>query len=174
MSGRGEDTTPVATWSPTFPPAKTPLDAYECRHGIGYTTFHTDYQGIGSTLTAFVPLHTAAEVNHLSVKNNTGEPVTVDVTGCVEWCLWNAVDDASNFQRNLSTGEVEIEQTATNTVVYHKTEFKERRNHYAFFSVNEPTVGFDTSCDEFLGQFNGWDSPQAIAEGRMRDSVAHG
>ena len=92
----------------------------------------------------------------------------------MEWCLWNAVDDASNFQRNLSTGEVEVEQTGTNTIVYHKTEFKERRNHYAFFSVNEPTVGFDTSRDEFLGQFNGWDSPQAIAEGRMRDSVAHG
>lgn len=117
---------------------------------------------------------TAAEINHLSVRNNTGEAVTVDVTGCVEWCLWNAVDDASNFQRNLSTGEVEVEQTGTNTIVYHKTEFKERRNHYAFFSVNEPTVGFDTSRDEFLGQFNGWDSPQAIAEGRMRDSVAHG
>lgn len=174
MSGSGEDATPVATWSPTFLPVKTPLDSYECRHGIGYTTFHTDYQGIESTLTAFVPLHTAAEINHLSVRNNTGEAVTVDVTGCVEWCLWNAVDDASNFQRNLSTGEVEVEQTGTNTIVYHKTEFKERRNHYAFFSVNEPTVGFDTSRDEFLGQFNGWDSPQAIAEGRMRDSVAHG
>ena len=174
MSGSGEDATPVATWSPTFLPVKTPLDSYECRHGIGYTTFHTDYQGIESTLTAFVPLHTAAEINHLSVRNNTGEAVTVDVTGCVEWCLWNAVDDASNFQRNLSTGEVEVEQTGTNTIVYHKTEFKERRNHYAFFSVNEPTVGFDTSRDEFLGQFNGWDSPQAISEGRMRDSVAHG
>ncbi len=268
MSGSGDDATPVATWSPTFLPVKTPLDSYECRHGIGYTTFHTDYQGIESTLTAFVPLHTAAEINHLSVRNNTGEAVTVDVTGCVEWCLWNAVDDestltafvplhtaaeinhlsvrnntgeavtvdvtgcvewclwnavddasnfqrnlstgeveveqtgtntivyhktefkerrnhyaffsvneptvGSNFQRNLSTGEVEVEQTGTNTIVYHKTEFKERRNHYAFFSVNEPTVGFDTSRDEFLGQFNGWDSPQAIAEGRMRDSVAHG
>ena len=174
MSGSGDDATPVATWSPTFLPVKTPLDSYECRHGIGYTTFHTDYQGIESTLTAFVPLHTAAEINHLSVRNNTGEAVTVDVTGCVEWCLWNAVDDTSNFQRNLSTGEVEVEQTGTNTIVYHKTEFKERRNHYAFFSVNEPTVGFDTSRDEFLGQFNGWDSPQAIAEGRMRDSVAHG
>ena len=155
-------------------PVKTPLDSYECRHGIGYTTFHTNYQGIESTLTAFVPLYTAAEINHLSVRNNTGEAVTVDVTGCVEWCLWNAVDDASNFQRNLSTGEVEVEQTGTNTIVYHKTEFKERRNHYAFFSVNEPTVGFDTSRDEFLGQFNGWDSPQVIAEGRMCDSVAHG
>ncbi|RYQ06430.1 GH36-type glycosyl hydrolase domain-containing protein [Bifidobacterium pseudolongum] len=174
MSGSGEDATPVATWSPTFLPVKTPLDSYECRHGIGYTTFHTDYQGIESTLTAFVPLHTAAEINHLSVRNNTGEAVTVDVTGCMEWCLWNVVDDASNFQRNLSTGEVEVEQTDTNTIVYHKTEFKERRNHYAFFSVNEPTVGFDTSRDEFLGQFNSWDSPQAIAEGRMRDSVAHG
>ena len=82
------------------------------------------------------------------------------MTGSVEWCLWNAVDDSSNFQRNLSTGEVEIERETDATLLYHKTEFKERRNHYAFYGVNAPVVGFDTSRDEFLGQFNGWDTPQ--------------
>lgn len=174
MSGPDENATPVATWSPTFLPARTPLDSYECRHGIGYTTFHANYQGIESTLTAFVPLHTAAEINVLSVRNTTGEPVTVDATAAVEWCLWNAVDDASNFQRNLSTGEVEVERDDDATLIYHKTEFKERRNHYAFFAVNEPVIGFDTSRDEFLGQFNGWNTPQTIETGHMHDSVAHG
>lgn len=174
MSGPDENATPVVTWSPTFLPARTPLDSYECRHGIGYTTFHANYQGIESTLTAFVPLHTAAEINVLSVRNTTGEAVSVDATAAVEWCLWNAVDDASNFQRNLSTGEVEVERDDDATLIYHKTEFKERRNHYAFFAVNEPVIGFDTSRDEFLGQFNGWDTPQAIETGHMHDSVAHG
>ncbi|MEE1295854.1 MAG: glycosyl transferase [Bifidobacterium sp.] len=174
MSGNGEDAVPVATWSPTFLPAKTPLDSYECRHGIGYTTFRANYQGIASELTAFVPLGANVEANVLTVRNETGEPVTVDATGCVEWCLWNAVDDSSNFQRNLSTGEVEVERTDDATTVYHKTEFKERRDHYAFFTVNAPTVGFDTSRDDFLGQFNGWDTPQVIADGKPRDTIAHG
>lgn len=121
-----------------------------------------------------MPLHTNAEINRPDVTNTTDEPAVIDVTGSVEWCLWNAVDDSSNFQRNLSTGEVEIERETDATPLYHKTEFKERRNHYAFFAVNSPVVGFDTSRDEFLGQFNGWDTPQVIAEGKAHDSVAHG
>ncbi|WP_417193427.1 GH36-type glycosyl hydrolase domain-containing protein [Bifidobacterium pullorum] len=169
-----EDGTPAETWSPTFLPAKTPLDVYRCRHGIGYTVFEAERVGVASTLTAFVPLHTPAEVNRLDLTNNGDAPVTLEVTGSVEWCLWNALDDSSNFQRNFSTGEVEVERTDATTVIYHKTEFKERRNHYAFFGVNAPTVGFDTSRDEFLGRFNGWDTPQVIAEGRAHDSVAHG
>lgn len=169
-----EDGTPAETWSPTFLPAKTPLDVYRCRHGIGYTVFEAERVGVASTLTAFVPLHTPAEVNRLDLTNNGDAPVTLEVTGSVEWCLWNAVDDSSNFQRNFSTGEVEVERTDAATVIYHKTEFKERRNHYAFYGVNAPTVGFDTSRDEFLGRFNGWDTPQVIAEGRAHDSVAHG
>lgn len=169
-----EDGTPAETWSPTFLPAKTPLDVYRCRHGIGYTVFEAERVGVASTLTAFVPLHTPAEVNRLDLTNNGDAPVTLEVTGSVEWCLWNAVDDSSNFQRNFSTGEVEVERTDAATVIYHKTEFKERRNHYAFYGENAPTVGFDTSRDEFLGRFNGWDTPQVIAEGRAHDSVAHG
>ena len=174
MSGSGEDAKPIETFSPAFLPARTPLDSYTCRHGIGYTVFEATKAGIRTNLTAFVPLHTAAEINRLDITNINGAPKTVDVTGCVEWCLWNAVDDSSNFQRNLSTGEVEVERGDEATVLYHKTEFKERRNHYAFYGVNAPTVGFDTSRDEFLGKFNGWDTPQVIAEGHAHDSVAHG
>ena len=169
-----EDGTPEQTWSPTFLPAKTPLDVYRCRHGIGYTVFEAERAGVASSLTAFVPLHPPAEINRLDLTNNGDAPVTLDVTGSVEWCLWNAVDDSSNFQRNFSTGEVEVERTDAATVIYHKTEFKERRNHYAFYGVNAPTVGFDTSRDEFLGKFNGWDTPQVIAEGLAHNSVAHG
>ncbi len=174
MDSDSADAKPVETWSPTFLPCKTPLDSYKCRQGIGYTVFEASKRGIESKLTAFVPLHTNAEINRLDVTNTTDEPAVIDVTGSVEWCLWNAVDDSSNFQRNLSTGEVEIERETDATPLYHKTEFKERRNHYAFYGVNAPVVGFDTSRDEFLGQFNGWDTPQVIAEGKAHDSVTHG
>ena len=174
MDSDSADAKPVETWSPTFLPCKTPLDSYKCRQGIGYTVFEASKRGIESKLTAFVPLHTNAEINRLDVTNTTDEPAVIDVTGSVEWCLWNAADDSSNFQRNLSTGEVEIERETDATPLYHKTEFKERRNHYAFYGVNAPVVGFDTSRDEFLGQFNGWDTPQVIAEGKAHDSVAHG
>ncbi|MCI1984307.1 MAG: glycosyl transferase [Bifidobacteriaceae bacterium] len=174
LSTIGADGKPTATWSPTFLPAREELDEYKCRHGIGYTVFEAAKNGIASKLTAFVPLHTTAEVNRLELENTTSEPVTLDVTGAVEWCLWNAVDDGSNFQRNFSTGEVEVERDDAATTVYHKTEFKERRNHYAFFAVNHSTVGFDTDRDTFLGKFNGWDTPDVISTATSKDSVAHG
>jgi cellobiose phosphorylase len=174
ISRMGLDGRPEATWSPTFLPMKTPLDSYRCRHGMGYSIFEASLGGVESKLTAFVPLHTAAEVNKLELTNTGSESVTLDVTGAVEWCLWDAVDDSTNFQRNLSTGEVEVEREDDSTIVYHKTEFKERRDHYAFFGVNSSVVGFDTDRDSFLGQFNGWDAPEVIAEGVSRDSVAHG
>lgn len=126
MDSDSADAKPVETWSPTFLPCKTPLDSYKCRQGIGYTVFEASKRGIESKLTAFVPLHTNAEINRLDVTNTTDEPAVIDVTGSVEWCLWNAVDDSSNFQRNLSTGEVEIERETDATLLYHKTEFKER------------------------------------------------
>lgn len=167
MDSDSADAKPVETWSPTFLPCKTPLDSYKCRQGIGYTVFEASKRGIESKLTAFVPLHTNAEINRLDVTNTTDEPAVIDVTGSVEWCLWNAVDDSSNFQRNLSTGEVEIERETDATLLYHKTEFKERRNHYAFYGVNAPVVGFDTSRDEFLGQFNGWDTRRSSPKARL-------
>lgn len=174
MDSDSPDAKPLETFSPTFLPAKTPLDTYQCRHGIGYSIFEASKAGVRTTLTTFVPLSTDAEINQLNITNDNNTTITVDVTGCVEWCLWNAVDDSTNFQRNLSTGEVEVERSTNSTILYHKTEFKERRNHYAFYGVNTPTIGFDTSRDEFLGQFNGWDTPQVITEGHMHDSVTHG
>ena len=174
MSDDSDTATPIRTWSPTFLPAKTTLDSYRCRHGIGYSVFESSLSGIASSLTAFVPLHANCEINALTVSNTKDTEAVVDITGSVEWCLWNAVDDSSNFQRNLSTGEVEVERDDAKTILYHKTEYKERRNHYAFYGVNMPTVGFDTDRDSFLGSFNGWDTPSAITDGRAHDSVAHG
>ena len=64
----------------------------------------------------------------------------------MEFCLWDAVDDTTNFQRNYSTGEVEVE----GSFIYHKTEYRERRDHYAVFYTNADIAGFDTIRDEFI------------------------
>jgi len=159
------------TWSPAFLPAQTPLDDYRCRHGLGYTVFESAKDGLTASLCCLVPLGEHCEINRLTLTNESGKPKSIAITGAVEWCLWNAADDASNFQRNYSTGEVEVEGGA----VYHKTEYRERRNHYAFYALtNHPVAGFDTDRETFLGPFNGWKTPQTIAEGRSRNSIAHG
>ena len=157
-------------WSPSFMPLKTPLDKYECRHGLGYSVFSGEKNSLSASLTCFVPLKERAEVMLLKLRNESEEKKEIRTVGAVEWCLWNAWDDFTNFQRNYSTGEVEIEDNA----IYHKTEYRERRDHYAFFSVNEKVTGYDSDRATFLGRFNGWDSPASITDGKMGFSHASG
>ena len=157
-------------WSPSFMPLKTPLDKYECRHGLGYSIFSGEKNSLSASLTCFVPLKERAEVMLLKLRNESSEKKEIRTVGAVEWCLWNAWDDFTNFQRNYSTGEVEIEDKA----IYHKTEYRERRDHYAFFSVNEKVTGYDSDRATFLGRFNGWDSPASITSGKMGFSHASG
>nr|WP_320120447.1 glycosyl transferase [uncultured Marinifilum sp.] len=158
------------TWNPGFKPTQTQLDKYECRHGLSYTRFLSSKNGLSSNLLCFIPLDYMGEVHLLKLKNETDKAKKVKLFSYAEWCLWNAEDDMTNFQRNLSTGEVEVEASA----LYHKTEYKERRNHYAFFSVNSDIDGFDTDRETFIGMHNGFDKPQAVENGEAGNSIAHG
>jgi cellobiose phosphorylase len=117
-----------------------------------------------------VPLHTTCEVQKLTLSNTSKEVKTFKLFSFVEWCLWNALDDMTNFQRNFSTGEVEV----LNNTIYHKTEYRERRNHYAFYAVNQQIQGFDTDRETFTGLYNGFDAPDAVMEGSPRNTIAHG
>jgi cellobiose phosphorylase len=157
-------------WSPGWKPCKTKLDKYECRHGMNYTSIMGEKNGISAKVLYFVPLKTWAEVQKLTLTNSTNETKKIKVFSFVEWCLWNAAADMENFQRNFSTGEVEIEDS----VIYHKTEYKERRNHYAYYSVNTPVKGYDSDRESFFGLYNGFDEPQVVKEGKSRNTEAHG
>ena len=157
-------------WNPGWKPCKTPLDSYECRHGMNYTRITGSKNGVEASVLFFVPLHTWAEVQKLTLTNNSNEVKRLKLFSFAEWCLWNAATDMENFQRNFSTGEVEIE----GSVIYHKTEYRERRNHYAFYGVNVPIQGFDTDRETFVGLYNEFANPDAVIEGRPRNSHAHG
>ena len=157
-------------WNPGWKPTKTPLDSYECRHGMGYSRFTSSKNGLKAEMLAFVPMNDNCEVTRLILTNLSDKPKTFSVFSYVEFCLWNADDDSRNFQRNLSTGEVEID----GSTIYHKTEYRERRNHYAVYSVNHPIDGFDTIRDEFLGAYRGAHEPEVVEQGHSKNSVASG
>ena len=128
-------------------PSKTELDSYECRHGMGYSVFTGVKNGLMAQLTDFVPMGSTCEINKLTLKNTSDKKKDFSVFSYVEFCLWNAMDDMTNFQRNFSTGEVEIH--AGGSQLFHKTEYRERRNHYAVYAVNASVDGFDTDRDSF-------------------------
>ncbi|HJV04233.1 MAG TPA: glycosyl transferase, partial [Actinomycetota bacterium] len=157
-------------WSPSWQPTRTDLEEYRCRHGLGYTVIGSRRSGIEAETLYFVPLGETLEIWRVRVTNHRPERADLSVFSAIEFCLWDAWDDATNFQRNYSIGEVEVEEG----VIYHKSEYRERRNHFAYFACSEPVTGYDTQRDAFLGPYRGWDRPAAVEEGRSRDSIAHG
>ena len=168
-------------WNPGWKPCKTPLDSYECRHGMNYSRITGSKNGVEASVLFFVPLHTWAEVQKLTLKNTSKEVKTLQLFSFAEWCLWNAATDMENFQRNWSTGEVEIEKVALNgspvesTTIYHKTEYKERRNHYAYYALtNAQADGYDTDRESFIGLYNDFSNPQCVVAGKSANSLAHG
>ena len=157
-------------WNPGWQPTKTELDSYECRHGIGYSRFTGSKNELQASVLTFVPMNDNCEISQIKLTNNSKAPKTISLFSYVEWCLWNADDDMKNFQRNLNIGEVEV----VGSTIYHKTEFRERRNHYAVYSVNSPVDGFDTSRDSFLGAYRGSDKPEVVENGKATNSMASG
>ena len=157
-------------WNPGWQPSQTPLDFYECRHGLGYTKYTGSKQGLTAEVTAFVPLKDPCEINKITVMNKTDLPKDFTLFSYVEFCLWNAVDDMTNYQRNLSIGEVEVE----GSVIYHKTEYRERRNHYAYYSVNSEIDGFETDRNAFLGTYGSNKEPKMVQKCHSTNSMASG
>ncbi len=157
-------------WNPGWKPTQTELDSYECRHGIGYSRFTGAKNKLEASVLTFIPMDDNCEIRQIKLTNQGDSEKSISLFSYVEWCLWNADDDSRNFQRNLSTGEVEV----TGSAIYHKTEYRERRNHYAVYSVNAPVDGFDTSRDAFLGEYRGAANPEVVEKGQATNSVAHG
>ncbi len=157
-------------WNPGWQPVQTELDRYVCRHGLGYTVIEGEKNGVAVTQQLFVPQGDNCLLMRVSVRNNSGAEKPLQMFPYVEFCLWDAMDDASNFQRNYSTGEVEVVGAA----IYHKTEYRERRDHYAVFWADRNPDGFDTARDAFIGVYGSPARPEAVLRGACANSVAHG
>jgi cellobiose phosphorylase len=157
-------------WSPSWQPTRADLEDFRCRHGLGYTIIGARRSGIEVETLYVVPLDETLEIWRSLLTNHRDAPATLSLFSAVEFCLWDASDDATNFQRNLSTGEVEVRDG----VIYHTTEYRERRNHFAYFACSAKVAGFDTQRDRFLGPYRGWDRPIVVETGRSGDSIAHG
>ncbi len=157
-------------WSPTWQPVRTPLDFYECRHGLGYTVISAEKNSVRSDITFFVPVGENVEIRRVKLCNNSDKAKKLKLFSFLEFCLWNADEDDRNFQRNLSCGEIEVE----GSTIYHKTEYRERRNHFAYYTVNTNADSFDTDRESFIGAYNDLSDPKAVVNGSCSNSMASG
>ena len=137
---------------------------------MGYTIITGKKNELKAEVTFFVPQNYHGEVQKVVLKNEGTSKKSFTLFSFLEWCLWNAEDDSTNFQRNFNTGEVEVESST----LFHKTEYKERRDHFAFYTVNADIAGYDCDRESFMGLYNGFDKPNAVVEGKSNNSKADG
>lgn len=157
-------------YSPTWMPVKAPLDSFQCRHGMGYTNIKSCRNNLETDILYMVPLGDNAEIHRVNITNRGSDNKEFTLFSYIEFCFWDAYNDMTNYQRTFSIGEVEVE----GSTIYHKTEYRERRNHFAFYSVNHSIDGFDTDRDAFLGMYNGLHEPSAVSKGQSGNSIANG
>ncbi|MBO7676437.1 MAG: hypothetical protein J6S49_02870, partial [Erysipelotrichaceae bacterium] len=157
-------------WNPGWQPTRTKLDKYECHHGLGYTNIIGSKNKIEVKQELYVPKNDNILLDRVTLRNNDKKKRSIDLFSFVEFCLWDAQDDTTNFQRNFSTGEMEV----VGSKIYHKTEYRERRNHYAVFFANKKIDSFDTEREKFMGLYGSPAAPQAVLNGKCSNTIAHG
>ncbi|MBI5699346.1 glycosyl transferase [Candidatus Saganbacteria bacterium] len=162
------------SWAPTYGSqnSKGKIQKYECRHGMGYTTISSEHMGISAKITYFVPLGEDLEVWRVEIQNLKVKSQNISLFSFVEFCLWNAVEDQTNFQRTWSTGLAHCE----GSTIFHTTQYGYWKDIFAYFSVSEKIHSYDCQRRDFLGDF-GYGTlqrPKAVVEGKCSNSKAIG
>lgn len=159
-------------YSPTWQPVRKKLDKYECRHGLGYTKIAALYKGIKTRVIYFVPIDEDLEIWKLEIENTSTKPLDLSLFSFVEFCLWDAVGDSTNFQRTWSIGTAHCE----GSTIIHDTMHGNWVDVLAYFGTSEKIDSFDCQRKNFLGDFgyNSLEKPKAVIDGKCTNSTAIG
>jgi len=146
-------------WSATWQPVKHPLDAYECRHGAGYTRIAVGLDGIASELLFFVPPGgDPCELWVLRMRNESGRPRRLRSFSYVELSYHDAVAD----QQNLDWGQHILRTRFEDGVILAGTTF---RPDTTFFTSNATPLGFDADRERFVGRCRDLANPIVVETG---------
>lgn len=159
-------------WSASWQPTNKDLKKYkyECRHGMSYTKIKAEYRGIESNASYFVPVGASHEIWRIKVKNKSKKKKTISLFTYVEFCMWDAHNDANDFQYNLNIGRTEF----MNNAMYHTTLYNVHKNHFAYFWSDTKVKSYDGVRQNFVGPYRGEANPIAVEKGKCSGSLAVG
>ena len=163
-------------WSVSWGPVHKDLKKYktECRHGTAYTTFVTDYSGIKSEATYYVPLNKEYEVWYLKLTNYTNKDKNLTITGYAEFTNnSNYEQDQVNLQYSLFTSrtyfnENFISQSCDGNLAKGRPQ---DISHRFFGLVNSKVSSYCGDKEKFLGRYNHYDSPIGVTKGKLSNDL---
>jgi cellobiose phosphorylase len=171
-------------WSASWQPVGKPLSRYksQCRHGSAYTVISSEYDGIATETTYFVPLGKAFECWHVRLSNLSGKPRRLSAFTYVEFAgNWDAWNDLINLQYTQHTVKMEVE----GNIIDHGTNVnvpsvpddfseKDQGRHTFLALTGAEVVAYDTDREVFIGSYRGYGNPAVVEQGRCTNSLAVG
>jgi N,N'-diacetylchitobiose phosphorylase len=172
-------------WSASWQPMGKPLGAYQstCRHGTAYTVLGSQYSGIKTESTYFVPLGQTFEYWRLKVTNESDRRRTLSVfTYCEFTNQWDTFQDQVNLQYSLFIIKGELLESQILRIAIQdnlagdaeSVSLDDIARHMWMALIGSPLTGFDTSRAAFLGTYGGYHNPEAVEKGRCTGSQAFG
>ncbi|MFW5982233.1 MAG: GH36-type glycosyl hydrolase domain-containing protein [Halanaerobiaceae bacterium] len=159
-------------WSASWQPVAKDLKDYknECRHGMGYTKFITEYADIKSNYRVFVPLDDTVELWEIELENNSNQLRELSIFPYAEWCFYNIDQDLKNFQYILYTCRMDyVDDMIDYTILFAGGDVPK-----AFMASTLAVSSFDTDRDVFIGKYHHEGNPAAVERGQCFDSIAQG
>lgn len=159
-------------WSASWQPVGKDPEEYktECRHGMGYTKFISEYKGIKSDYRVFVPMDDPIEFWEIELENKSDEIRKLSVFPYAEWCFWNIDQDLKNFQYILYTCRMDY----YDDMIDYSLLFAGGEEPKGFMASTLPVSSFDTDRDVFIGNYHHEGNPAAVEKGECFNSIASG
>jgi len=154
-------------WNPGYQPVQKKLDAYCCRHGLGYTVLEGEYKGIASSVTYFVPDDKDFEIWLVKVKNLANVPKKLQVFSYAEFCFWDAVKDQQNVDWVQQINQGRFNDGIITWHPHHEDKAA------AFVATGADINSYDTNLESFIGRYRSEANPIAVEQGMCSNSVSY-
>lgn len=162
-------------FSPFFVPTLDPYDLYECHVGLGYTCIISEFYGIRTECTIFVPIQDAREIREIKITNKTGKNLEIDAICVVEYTHFDAVKQFNNADWLPQTMQSRCIREKDGLLTLIQYAFMRRETNVNFFTSNYPVSSFESDRKRFLGnnEYGTWSNPLSLQVEELASYEAH-
>ena len=162
-------------FSPFFVPTLDPYDLYECHVGLGYTRIISEFYGIRTECTIFVPIHSGREIREVKITNITGKNLELDAVSVVEYTHFDAVKQFNNADWLPQTMQSRCIREKDGLLTLIQYAFMRRETNVNFFTSSHPISSFESDRKRFLGnnEYGTWSNPLSLQMEELASYEAH-
>ncbi len=155
-------------WSVSWQPVGKPLDQadYRCRHGLSYSIYECDYNGIRASQRLSCAIDDPVELWDVTIENTGDKPRAISAFSYLEWSSHHIAMDNQNFQMSLyASGAHCVDGIIENDLYYEE-------DGYQFFGASFVPDSYDCVRDAFVGGYRTERNPVAVERGVCANSAS--